>query len=361
MTGLRPLAAGSVHLFGTDLTDFRDWHRIGFVPQRSTAATGVPASVWEVVASGRLTRRRWLRPLLGADRAAIRNALEVVGLADRARDGVTALSGGQQQRVLIARALAGEPELLFLDEPAAGVDLPNQEALARALGVLKERGATIVLVAHELGPLAPLVDRAVVMRDGRVAYDGQPLADDAVHHPLFLESHSHHHHPPSRHDHAPHVAAPLDATATASEVSDEHPQLRLHDPGDGRRGVHRPGRARGRHLPRAAPAGADGRRHRPRRGHRCRARPAHRHLPHLDRGRRGDPRRGADRGDPRAGPRQRRRRAGAAVLRRHRRRRADHRHRRAERRHAAGLPLRLDHHDLGRATSGSPWASPRWS
>ena len=215
MTGLRPLAAGSVHLFGTDLDDFRAWHRIGFVPQRSTAATGVPASVWEVVASGRLTRRRWLRPLLSADRAAIRNALDVVGLADRARDGVTALSGGQQQRVLIARALAGEPELLFLDEPAAGVDLPNQEALARALGVLKERGSTIVLVAHELGPLAPLVDRAVVMRDGRVAYDGEPLADDAVHHPLFLEAHSHHHHPASRHDHAPHVAAPLDSNGNA--------------------------------------------------------------------------------------------------------------------------------------------------
>ena len=211
MTGLRPLAAGAVHLFGTDLADFDAWHRIGFVPQRSTAATGVPASVWEVVASGRLTRRRWLRPLLGADRAAIRNALKVVGLADRARDGVTSLSGGQQQRVLIARALAGEPELLFLDEPAAGVDLPNQEALARALGVLKERGATIVLVAHELGPLAPLVDRAVVMRDGRVMYDGAPLADHEVHHPTFGESHTHHHHSTDvRHDHVPHIDSPLD-------------------------------------------------------------------------------------------------------------------------------------------------------
>ncbi|RYP85896.1 metal ABC transporter ATP-binding protein [Nocardioides guangzhouensis] len=210
MTGLRPLTAGSVHLFGEDLDGFHQWQRIGFVPQRATAASGVPASVWEVVASGRLTRRRWLRPLLGPDRAAIRAALEVVGLADRARDGVTALSGGQQQRVLIARALAGEPELLFLDEPTAGVDLPNQEALARALGVLKDRGATIVLVAHDLGPLAPLVDRALVMRDGRLAYDGAPLADDAVHHPLFLESHSHHHHEAPRHDHAPHVAAPLD-------------------------------------------------------------------------------------------------------------------------------------------------------
>ena len=212
MTGLRPMAAGSVELFGTDLASYRDWQRIGFVPQRSSAASGVPASVWEVVASGRLTRRRLLRPLGRADRVAIKAALDVVGLGDRLRDGVTALSGGQQQRVLIARALAGEPDLLFLDEPTAGVDLPNQEALAGALRILNEGGATVVLVAHELGPLARLVDRAVVMRDGRIAYNGAPLGDDTVHHPLFLESHSHHHAEPVRRDHAPHVAAPLDGS-----------------------------------------------------------------------------------------------------------------------------------------------------
>ena len=51
-----------------------------------------------------------------------------------------------------------------------------------------------MLVAHELGPLAPLVDRAVVMRDGRIAYDGPPLADHEVHHPTFGEPHTHHHH-----------------------------------------------------------------------------------------------------------------------------------------------------------------------
>ena len=107
--------------------------------------------------------------------------------------------------------------------------------------------------------------------------------------------------------------------------------LRLHAAGAARRAVHRARRAGGRHLPRPAPAGADGRRHRPRRRHRRRARPAHRHLAHLDRGRRRDPRRRPDRADPRARPHQRRRRAGAAVLRRHRRRRADHRPRRAER------------------------------
>jgi zinc transport system ATP-binding protein len=214
LTGLRPLAAGEVRLFGSPIDRFSARHRIGFVPQRSGAGGGVPASVWEVVSSGRLTRRRWMRPFGAADRAAIHAALDVVGLADRVRDGVTTLSGGQQQRVLIARALAGEPELLFLDEPTAGVDLPNQVALADALGVLKSRGATIVLVAHELGPLAPLVDRAVVMRDGRVAYDGVPLADHEVHGPLFGEPHTHHHHdhePTRSGTHAPRVASPFDA------------------------------------------------------------------------------------------------------------------------------------------------------
>lgn len=210
MVGLRPLVAGEVRLFGTPLDAYDEWFRVGFVPQRASAAAGVPASVWEVVAAGRLTRRRLLRPLSRADRAAIDDALEVVGLAGRRRDAVTNLSGGQQQRVLIARALAGEPELFFLDEPTAGVDLPNQHVLADTLGHLKERGATIVLVAHELGPLAPLVVRAVVMRDGRVVYDGAPLRDHEVHQPWLGEPHTHHHHAPRVADHVPGVASPVD-------------------------------------------------------------------------------------------------------------------------------------------------------
>ncbi|HWJ67478.1 MAG TPA: ABC transporter ATP-binding protein [Nocardioides sp.] len=219
LVGLRPLVSGEVTLFGTPLDRYDEWSRVGYVPQRATAAAGVPASVWEVVAAGRLTRRRLLRPLSRTDRAAITDALEVVDLADRRREAVGNLSGGQQQRVLIARALAGEPELFFLDEPTAGVDLPNQQVLADTLAKLKERGATIVLVAHELGPLAPLVDRAVVMRDGRVAYDGAPLRDHEVHQPWLGEPHTHHHHDHHDHagdvrrprtDHVPHVASPLD-------------------------------------------------------------------------------------------------------------------------------------------------------
>ncbi|MBI2243260.1 MAG: metal ABC transporter ATP-binding protein [Nocardioides sp.] len=225
LTGLHPLAAGSLRLFGTPYDDFHDWRRVGYVPQRGSAASGVPASVWEVVASGRLTHRPLFRRLGRRDRAAIVDALEVVGLADRAGDGVSTLSGGQQQRVLIARALAGEPELFFLDEPTAGVDLPNQQVLADSLATLSGRGATVVLVAHELGPMAPLVDRAVVMRDGRITYDGPPLTHDQVHEPELSADlalahvddldpgHHHDHETGARHDHAPHVASPLDRHA----------------------------------------------------------------------------------------------------------------------------------------------------
>ncbi len=202
-TGLRPISAGSVALFGTPLAEFKEWRRIGFVPQRAGAASGVPTSVREVVTAGRLSRRRLLAPLSKADKRAVADALDVVGLGDLATESVATLSGGQQQRVLIARALAGDPEVFFLDEPTAGVDVPNQNALATSLHVLKERGATVVLVAHELGPMASLVDRAVVMAHGLVEYDGEPLDETALD--------SHHHPRLHRHDHTPHVGSPLDS------------------------------------------------------------------------------------------------------------------------------------------------------
>ena len=95
-----------------------------------------------------------------------------MGLADRAGHSVSTLSGGQQQRVLVARTLAGEPELLLLDEPNAGVDHASQEAIAETLGARAAAGASVVVVLHELGPFAPLIDRVIALREGRVTYDG---------------------------------------------------------------------------------------------------------------------------------------------------------------------------------------------
>ncbi len=185
--GQVPLTGGDLELFGTPFARFRDWRRIGYVPQRSTAAGGVPATVREVVSSGRLARTG-LRPLGRKDRAAVARALELVGLADRAKDSVNALSGGQHQRVLIARALAGEPELLIMDEPLAGMDLDSQAVLAEALRELVGEGASVLLVLHELGPFAPLIDRAAVLRDGLV----ERVADPEALHDLACHPHDTH-------------------------------------------------------------------------------------------------------------------------------------------------------------------------
>jgi zinc transport system ATP-binding protein len=172
-----PLSGGRLTLFGTPVRRFRDWHRVGYVPQRSTAAGGVPATVREIVTTGRLAWRG-LRPLTRADRAAVDRALELVGLADRAGDSASTLSGGQHQRALIARALSIEPELLIMDEPLTGVDLPSQRVLAKTLRSEIGRGTAVLLVLHELGPLQPLIDRAVILSGGRV--------ERAVSHPSQL-------------------------------------------------------------------------------------------------------------------------------------------------------------------------------
>ncbi|MEU8349956.1 MULTISPECIES: metal ABC transporter ATP-binding protein [Streptomyces] len=177
VVGQVPLTGGSLELFGTPLRRFRDWSRVGYVPQRSGATGGVPATVREVVASGRLSRTG-LGRARKADRAAVDRALELTGLAGRARDSVEALSGGQQQRVLISRALAAEPELLIMDEPMAGVDTGHQRVLADTLREQVADGVSVLLVLHELGPLEPLIDRTVVLRDGLVVYDGPPPGQD---------------------------------------------------------------------------------------------------------------------------------------------------------------------------------------
>jgi zinc transport system ATP-binding protein len=191
--GLVPLSGGTVSLFGTPQRRFKQWHRVGYVPQRLDAGGGVPATVGEVVASGRLARRGVFRPPGSADRAAVASALAAVGLADRWKDPVATLSGGQQQRTLIARALAGEPELLVLDEPTAGVDSASQVAFAAALGGFLGTGGTVLLVAHELGPLQPLIQRAVVVHDGRIAYDGPEIPEPAGHHADAGHDHQHQH------------------------------------------------------------------------------------------------------------------------------------------------------------------------
>ena len=141
--GLVPLDEGRVELFGTPLAKFRAWRRLGYVPQHTRAAAGVPATVQEVVMSGRLSHRPFAGLARTADHDAVAGAVARVGLVDRMRSPLAELSGGQQQRVLIARALAGDADLLVMDEPTSGVDHDNQEAIAELLGGLVNEGASV--------------------------------------------------------------------------------------------------------------------------------------------------------------------------------------------------------------------------
>ena len=180
LLGILGCDRGEVRLFGVPLAQFRDWPRVGYVPQR--AAVGTPqATVGEIAMLGRLGRRRPFARTTSRDRSLVADALAQVGMADHATQAFGRLSGGQQQRVLIARALASQAELLIMDEPFAGVDLATQAALADILAGLKTDGITQLVVLHEMAALAGVVDREIVLRDGRVLPPGAPHLDPHGH------------------------------------------------------------------------------------------------------------------------------------------------------------------------------------
>lgn len=174
-------SSGTVRLFGGPPERVQR-ARIGYVPQRPSLESAVPATVEEIVTSGRLPRRGWWRPLRREDREFVGHALGAVGLAELARTPLNELSGGQQQRAFIARAFATEPDLLLLDEPIAGVDAESQRRFRESLThLIGEHGAGVLLVSHELSAVAPYLDRVVVLKR-RVLFDGPPgeLAAEGV-------------------------------------------------------------------------------------------------------------------------------------------------------------------------------------
>jgi zinc transport system ATP-binding protein len=186
-----------VRLFGEPPAHLRDRWRVGYVPQRPIVVDQLPATVEEVVASGCVARRGWMRRPRRDDSGRVERALEVVALAELRRTPIVELSGGQQQRAFIARALASEPELLVLDEPIAGVDADSQARFRDALVTrCHADGVAVLLVSHELGAVADDLDRIVLLRGGSVVFDGPPADLTAegvslgVHHhdlPMWLE------------------------------------------------------------------------------------------------------------------------------------------------------------------------------
>lgn len=166
---------GEVRLFGTELAAFTDWPRLAYVSQKVTQVDPMfPMTVEDVVSQGRYGRRRRLRPLSANDRACIADALRRVEMEDLRTRLIGDLSGGQQQRVFIARALAGEPEAIFLDEPTTGVDAKTQEqfyALLRRLN--RDMHLTLILASHDIATVERDATTIAVVNHGLI-FSGSP-------------------------------------------------------------------------------------------------------------------------------------------------------------------------------------------
>ena len=165
--GLVPSVSGSVAVHGSPLGKRRSL--IGYVPQRESVDWDFPASALDVAAMGRYGMIGWCRPVGRAHREAARACLDRVGMADFADRQIGQLSGGQQQRVFLARALAQEARIYFMDEPFAGVDAATERAVIQVLRDLDSAGRTVICVHHDLQTVADYFDHVLLLNTRVVA------------------------------------------------------------------------------------------------------------------------------------------------------------------------------------------------
>jgi zinc transport system ATP-binding protein len=147
-----PITNGSIRLFGVDIAKFESWGKIAYISQHATSFENqFPLTVRELVSLGCIRKGNVGRMFRHEDWAAVDDSINFMGLNDVADRRIGQLSGGQKQRVFVAKALARKPELIFLDEPIAGVDSNAQERFYKKLSDLNtERQTTILIVTHDL-------------------------------------------------------------------------------------------------------------------------------------------------------------------------------------------------------------------
>ncbi len=167
--GLLKPQEGEVKIMGKPVEEFKDWRKIGYIPQKATHIDSLfPVSVKEVVAMGVLSTKMF--PSSSKEEEAfISWALQQVGMEEHKNRRIGSLSAGQQQRVFIARAIAHQPKILFLDEPTTGVDALTQEHFYDMLHRLnRDQGITIVMITHEIGIINRHVTRVACLNQSLV-------------------------------------------------------------------------------------------------------------------------------------------------------------------------------------------------
>ena len=166
--GLVPPSSGWVKIFGKSYTENR--RRVGYVPQRESVDWDFPVTVMDVVIMGRYGHVGWFKRPKKADREIARDCLDKVKMLPFANRQISNLSGGQQQRVFLARALAQESDVYFMDEPFAGVDAATESAIITLLHELREKGKTLLVVHHDLPTARNYFDQLLLLNMRVVAY-----------------------------------------------------------------------------------------------------------------------------------------------------------------------------------------------
>lgn len=168
-TGLMKPRQGSVILFGKEISKFKEWGRIGYVPQNATSFNqGFPATVEEVVKSNLYSKVGLMGRINKKHIEKVHESLDLVGMLDFKDRMVGKLSGGQQQRVFIAKALVSSPEILFMDEPTSGIDASSEKDFYALMEELnKNKNITIVMVTHDIGAVSKNISRVICLSRGK--------------------------------------------------------------------------------------------------------------------------------------------------------------------------------------------------
>ena len=159
--GLVPIASGRVHIYGKPFEENR--HLVGYVPQRESADWDFPVSALDVVTMGLYGKIGWFRRVRGEHHTLAMQALDRVGMTDYAHRQISQLSGGQQQRVFLARGLAQDATVYFMDEPFAGVDAATEKAIINVLHDLRAKGKTVFVVHHDLQTIREYFDYLLLL------------------------------------------------------------------------------------------------------------------------------------------------------------------------------------------------------
>ena len=163
-----PKASGRVMIYGKPFK--RQRKIVAYVPQRESVDWDFPIDALGVVMMGRYGTIGWCKPLRKRDREKALDALDRVGMADYAKRQISQLSGGQQQRVFLARALAQESQIYFMDEPFASVDAATERAIVQVLADLRSAGKTIIVVHHDLQTVRDYFDHVILLNMRVVAH-----------------------------------------------------------------------------------------------------------------------------------------------------------------------------------------------